>query len=58
MSKEGSTPEQITAYRTALAEALQSVCIPYLHDSVAYTDSGFHRAITTSALAGMLSTLP
>ena len=40
MSKEGSTPEQRAAYKTALAEALRSVGIPCLHNFVAHTDSG------------------
>ena len=58
MSREGSTPEQRANYKAALAEALQAVCIPYLVPYVvAYIDSGFsHRAISTSALVGMLST--
>ena len=30
MSKEGSTPEQRTAYKAALVEALRSVCILHL----------------------------
>jgi hypothetical protein len=57
MSKEGSTLEQRAAYKAALVEALQAVCIPYLNDFVVYIESGFsHRAISISTLVEKLST--